>query len=157
MLKKKSKKQNSSNDWNIKKTVHGPAIVYNDEIFFLEQGRQIFDIIDNNPDILFALNEQVIEHIESNIEPLIEALKERSQQDAMPSIVSINSIHNYFRFVYHEYREYRAAIARAVFSSSDVEAVYVLNPKKINDFYNLDKEIDKELVDKYIKIYNENK
>jgi hypothetical protein len=157
MLKKKSKKEKSINNWEIKKTVHGPAIVYNNEIFFLEQSRQIFDIIDDNPDILFALNKEVIDHLKSNMNPLIEALEERSQQDAMPTIISINAIHNYFRFVYHEYKEYRAAIARAVLGSSEVEAVYVLNPKAVNEFYNLDKEINKEIVDKYLEMYNESK
>jgi len=153
MLKRKKKNTNSS--YQIKNTIHGPLVIFNDEMYFLDQPHQLFDVVDNNPDILFDLNKAIIEHFNSYINPILDSLKERKQSHSLPMASALNAINLYFRFVYHEYFEYRTAVARALFDTNDIEAVFVMNHEKINEFFNLNDKVDQEKVQEYIKKYSE--
>jgi hypothetical protein len=149
MLKNKSKTKKNA---TIKPSIHGPVIIFEDQIYFLDQGQQLFDIIDNDPELLFLLNNSMIEHFNLSIAPILQSLKEKTNYAVMPMASSLNAVHSYYRFIYSDYLGYRQAVARAVFDTSDVEAMVALNHKLVNEFYGLTKNIDKEQLKKYMNL-----
>jgi len=148
--KTKSKKQ-TNKKYQIQKSLHGPLISYNQEIFFLDQPHQLFDIVDQYPEILEELSDAILEHIKTYIDPLIESIEERKNHDVMQVISEMNVVHNYFRFVFYEYPAYRKSLTETILGTQDIEASVALNDEKINNFYKLYEQIDKQKYEEYVQ------
>lgn len=155
MLSKKKKNKKdiilSSSGYEIKKSSHGPVVLYGNEILFLDQGRQLFDVVDENPGFLFELNQAITEHIKVHIDNLMESLSERRMFDPISTMQAMNVVHSYFRFVYQEYPEYRKALALTLLDSPEVEASAAINSKEVNEFYKIYESANQDKIKEFIK------
>jgi len=100
-------------NYEIRKTVHGPAVFYQGEILFLDQTLSFFDLIDENPEFLFDITEAVASHFREESESILSALNDRHTANTGSAYTAINVISHYWRLVFEEYPQYSQAMLKA--------------------------------------------
>lgn len=96
-------------EYEIKKTIHGPAVLYRGELIFFEQVLPFFDLFDEYPETLFELSEAVCEHLRSEMELLIESVYDRRLIDTTSTNSAILMLNHFWRLVNNEYPLYNKA------------------------------------------------
>ena len=119
-------------EYQIKKTIHGPAVLYKDELIFFEQVLQFFDLFDEYPETLFELSEAVCEHLRSEMEMLIESVIDRRLIDTTTTNSAILMLHHFWRLVNNEYPLYNKARMESQNTTWDLSDE---KAKIIHDYY----------------------
>ncbi len=99
--------------YEIKNTIHGPAVLYEGEILFLDQTLSFFDIIDENAEFLFDITDALISNIKEEVGYLLSALEDRHPANVGPAYAVIGVISHYWRLIHNEYPEYSQAMLKA--------------------------------------------
>lgn len=121
-------------NYEIKKTIHGPAVIYQGEILFLDQTMDFFELIDDNPEFLFDITEAVADHLEQEIDLLLSAIRDRHTANSGAAYAAIAVVSQYWRLVLDEYPTYSQAMLKAQGEDATWD---MANPKKelIHRFY----------------------
>jgi len=119
----------------LRQSMHGPAVEYNGQLIFLIEGKRLFEVVDNHPQILYDLTDSVIEFVKTEVAEMISALGEYRLYDPANVFEAINSVHSYNRFVFNEYVAYRSDIALATLGSREMKDIMSLNDPIVNQFY----------------------
>ena len=119
-------------EYQIKKTIHGPAVLYKDELIFFEQVLPFFDLFDEYPEALFELSEAVCEHLRSEMEMLIESVSDRRLIDTTTTNSAILMLHHFWRLVNNEYPLYNKARMESQNTTWDLSDE---KAKIIHDYY----------------------
>lgn len=121
-------------NYEIKKTIHGPAVIYQGEILFLDQTMDFFELIDDNPEFLFDITEAVADHLEQEIDLMLSAIRDRHTANSGAAYTAIAVVSHYWRLVLDEYPIYSQAMLKAQGEDATWD---MSNPKKelIHRFY----------------------
>jgi hypothetical protein len=123
--------------YTIKPSLHGPVVLFNEEMYFITEKNRIFELLDDLPELIFDINEAIHTQLEAQSAILVDSLKKFNKQDPSDARAAIDAVQNYHRLIYSEYPEYRAQIAEAVLGDRKFESLQQLNPPHINKFYHL--------------------
>jgi len=120
--------------YEIKKTIHGPAVIYEGEILFLDQTLSFFDLIDEQPEFLFDITEAVISHFKEESDSILSALRDRHTANVGPAYTAVSVISHYWKLIFEEYPQYSQAMLKATGQENTWD---MSNPNKalIHRFY----------------------
>jgi hypothetical protein len=121
-------------NYEIKKTTMGPAVIYENEILFLDQTISFFDIIEENPEFLWDITDAVIAHYDEQVALFRSALTDRHTASAASIHTTVAIINNYWELIFDKYPSYSQSVLKA----QGEDAVWDMSdPKKalIHQFY----------------------